>query len=454
MTDRRAGRPLSQVLAAAFVAVAIAAVATLALVVWLTTTSETTRLSSEQREQTARQVSQALADEYGRRGSWSNLDASAAVALAAQADAVLIVRASDGRVVVDSRPGRGPGTGAGGMHASTLTRPISAAGRTVGVAEVRFRGTLAQAEQRLRDKLAGAVLFGSAIAVAVALVVTFLVARRISRPVGRLTAAARRLEGGDLSARAAQARAPGELGTLAAAFDSMAEALDRQERSRRQLVADLAHELRTPVTILRGNLEELIDGAAEATPQRLGSLHEEILRLGALVAQLDALGRSETPVDQLQCEPVDLGALAATEVNALCSQFDANGVAINCAVQPAVLLGDRMKLGQVVTNLLSNAIKFTPPGGHVDVAAGTTDGEVWLQIADSGPGISPAEREHVFERFWRGNDARAVAGSGIGLAVVYEIVRAHRGRVEVDDAPGGGARFTVRAAAAPTGARG
>jgi two-component system sensor histidine kinase BaeS len=239
---------------------------------------------------------------------------------------------------------------------------------------------------------------------------------------------------------------PGELGELARAFDTMAEAQERETRARAQLVADLSHEVRTPMTILRGNLEELIDGIEAPTPDRLASLHEEILRLDGLIQHLDALGRAGTTIREPDREPVELSELIRAALEALTPQFTAKQLIVHHDLVPVVVHGDRVKLGQVVANLLSNALKFAPGRGTIDVTVVADDsaGEAVLVVADDGPGLPREERERAFDRFWRGSAAAGVAGRGIGLAVVQEIVHAHGGTAAVDEGPRGGARFTIR----------
>lgn len=433
-------------LAVAFVAVALTAVVALALVVILQSRSETQRASDADRRQAARQVAAVLARAYGERGSWSGARFDQATALAAREDAVLIVRDGQGQLVLGPSAGQGQGRGLGaGRHAAAVSAAVTDGGRRVGTAELRFPGTLARSEQKLRSALWRALLLGSAIAIAIALLVAALVTQRIAGPLRRLTSAARRLRSGDLSARAEQADMPGELGELAHAFDAMADALERESGARTRIVADLSHEVRTPMTILRGNLEELIDGIEPPTTERLASLHEEVLRLDGLIEQLDVLGRAGSPVRALDCAPVDLAELTAAALEALASQFAAKRLTAHADLAPVTVNGDRVKLGQVVANLLSNALKFTPEGGTIDVtiATGAAPDVALLAVADDGPGVSLDERERVFDRFWRGSTAKGVAGRGIGLAVVQEIVHAHGGTVTVDRGPRGGTRFTV-----------
>ena len=228
----------------------------------------------------------------------------------------------------------------------------------------------------------------------------------------------------------------------------MADTLDSEREARRRLVSDLAHEVRTPIAILQGNLEELVDEIAQATPQRLASLHEEVLRLGALVEDLDALAHADAPVAVIDREPVELEALARAQVEALRPRLDAKALTLEQQFSPVTVLGDRARLGQVLANLLSNAMKFTPEGGQIKVLVDTADGAARISVADSGPGIPADEQGRVLERFWRGSAARGTSGRGIGLAVAADIIRAHGGQIEVGNADAGGARFVVTLPAA------
>ena len=287
------------------------------------------------------------------------------------------------------------------------------------------------------------MILGSAIAVAIALLGATLVSRRITLPLRRLAEAARRLRAGDLDTRVADDSDPGELGELARTFDSMAETLARQADARRRLAGDLAHEVRTPIAILQGNLEELVEDAAQATPARLASLHEEVLRLGSLVEQLDVLGQADAPVQIIDRAPVDLSELVRAQLEALRPQLDGKRLTLEHRLGAVTVDGDRVRLGQVVANLLSNAVKFSPAGGRIEVIVESIGADARISVADTGPGIPADERAHVFDRFWRGSAAGSVSGRGIGLAVVSDNVRAHGGRVEVEGSRSGGTRFMV-----------
>lgn len=449
-TVRRGPGRLGIRLALAFVGIALAAIAVLAVLTLLASRSEVSALVERQQEARAGEVAAALAEAYRATGSWAGADLRAAYALAAADGAALQVRDTAGRIV--SRPqhamaemmtrlhGGGPGTALG----PPLTVAVTASGRRVGTAVLRFpAGSLPAPEREVRDALARTVLIGSGLAALLALVVAAAVSRRITRPLVDLTAALRRFERGDRAARVGLGASPGELGELADAFDRMAGTLAREESLRRALVADVAHELRTPVTILRAYCEELVDGVAEPTPERLASLHDEVLRLGTIVDDLATLASAEAAGLRLERQVVGLDRVAGDAAELLRPWFAASELELRLELEPVEVEGDPGRLGQVVTNLLTNALKFTPPGGRVTLAVSSQGALARLSVTDTGPGIPPEELPHVFERFWRGSRAAGVGGSGIGLAVVAELVHAHSGRVDVASTIGEGTAFTV-----------
>ena len=333
----------------------------------------------------------------------------------------------------------------------TRSADVVVGGRAVGsatllfVAQVRPDPT-ATFRQALVDDL---VLAGLAAAVLGALA-AFVVAPRLSRPLRRLTDAVDRVAEGDRSARADLPDAVGELGVLARAVDHMAADLEREDRLRRALVADVAHELRTPLTILLGEVEALEDGVVPADPARLASLHEEVLRLARLVEDLDAIAAAEAAGLQLQRAPADLAAVVEVALSGLQDQLAASGVHVETTLAPAEVLGDAHRLAQVVRNLVTNAAKFSPPGGTISLTTASRGTDAVLRVTDDGPGIPSGELAHVFERFWRGEHARGTPGSGVGLAVVAELVAAHGGGVEATNAPPRGACLTVRLPLAPS----
>lgn len=284
----------------------------------------------------------------------------------------------------------------------------------------------------------------AALALLLAAAAALLLSRMISRPLVGLAAAARAVEQGVPDATKLLRPGPGELGQVSRAFNQMADTLRREDELRRSLVADVAHELRTPVTILRGQTEQLLDGLAEPSTDRLASLHEEVLRLDRLVEDLATLSAAEAAGLRMERRPVALDEVLTSAANAMRPQYGNAEIDLTVRTEPARGYGDPQRLTQVFGNLLGNAAKFTPPGGSVHVELRPEGYQAVITVADTGPGIPEADRPHVFDRFWRGQSAGRRSGTGIGLAVVAELVAAHAGTVTVSGGPGGGALFTVR----------
>lgn len=434
----------------AFVGVAAVAIAAFAGLTLWAGRGDVNDLVHRQQQATVGNTAAALVDAYRASRSWAAADVRAARAVAISGGALLEVRDAGGTLVL--RAGRGIGPG-GGMHgvapglAAAYGSPQTAAvvvdGASVGTATLRFpENTLPPAERQLRDALTRTTVLGVLIAAAVALLVGFVVAEGITRPLRRLIDAVQQLGRGDRSARA-NLRAPAELGRLAAAVDTMAATLEREDELRRALTADVAHELRTPVTILTAQCEAILDGVAQPSTEQVGSLYEEVLRLGRVIEDLETLASAEAAGLRLERAPVDLAGLVEETTGLLAPQFEAAEVGLAARLEPATVSGDRLRLAQVVRNLLTNALKFTPAGGRVEIAVARHDGVVELAVSDTGVGIPADELPHVFERFWRGSNGRITAGSGVGLAVVDQLVRAHGGSVTAASEAGHGAVFTV-----------
>ncbi|HEX5995450.1 MAG TPA: HAMP domain-containing sensor histidine kinase, partial [Jiangellales bacterium] len=269
------------------------------------------------------------------------------------------------------------------------------------------------------------------------------VSRRLTTPLAALAGAARAFAGGDRSARVGL-RPPGELGDVAAAFDSMADEVAAAEAARRRQAADLAHEIRTPLAGLQAGLEELRDGLDAPDPARLAGLHDQALRLGRVVDDLAQLASAEAAATSLHLTDLDLATVVARTVDSQEPQLRAAGLTIDRQiVGPVPVLADPDRIHQVVVNILTNAARFCRPGDRVSVRVFGADERGVVEVADTGPGIATADVPHVFERRWRGRNSAGITGSGIGLAVVRELVEAHRGTVSVRSSPGTGTTFTV-----------
>jgi two-component system sensor histidine kinase BaeS len=277
---------------------------------------------------------------------------------------------------------------------------------------------------------------------AVALLVAFAVSGRILRPVGELTAAARRMREGDLTARV-RPRGDDEMARLARAFNEMAERLAHTERTKRQLVSDVAHELRSPVTNLRCSLEAIQDGLAPPDRARVDALHAETLLLQRLIADLQDLALADAGGLMLERVPVDVGAAIERALGA-----DRGGARVIVAVDPDArrVIADAGRLEQMLRNLIGNARRHTPPDGAIRVRATRHGGAVRIAVADTGCGIAAEHLPYVFERFYRADASRdrATGGAGLGLAIVRRLAEAQGGRVSaVSDGEGRGATFTI-----------
>ncbi|HVC86541.1 MAG TPA: HAMP domain-containing sensor histidine kinase [Gaiellaceae bacterium] len=455
MAEHRSRASLRLRLLGAFVAVAAVATAAFAALTLWSARSDVNQLVRRQQQATSADVVAAVAAAYRGAGRWTLADLRPARAIAVSAGAVMEVRDAGGSLVFQGGRGMGPpgGTGTRGPGTAQLgaafgaaqTRPVVVDGGTVGSVSLRFpKNALPPAERQLRDALTRTTVYGVLAAVVLALVVGFLVADGITRPIRRLIVAVQRLGRGDRSARANLQRAPGELGELAAAVDAMAATLEREDELRRALTADVAHELRTPVTILTAQCEAMIDGVTPASPEQLSSLHDEALRLGRVIDDLETLASAEAAGLRLERSRVDLGAVVEEAVALVRPQFETAEIELETNAEPAPVNGDEHRLMQVVRNLLINALKFTPAGGSVAVGVSCSDGVAELRVVDTGVGIVPEDVDHVFDRYWRGANGKTTSGSGIGLAVVRELVRAHDGTVAVSTEPGHGSTFTVR----------
>src|ERR1035441_2076877 len=438
MTRPGGAGPVALRLALAFVGVALAAVALLAGRTAAFVAADVSRLVTRQQADMTRAVAVAAGAAWDSSDSWTGADLSPILDLAARVGADVQVRDRAGTVVSSS-------PGFPGMSAARERREaVDVRGERAGLVTVRFSGSgLGGADEALRADLWRAIAGAAGLAALLALLVALAVSRRITSPVARLIPVAEAMGGGDRQVRAGDVRGPAELRDLAIAFDQMAESLARQEKVRRNLVADVAHELRTPVAVLQAGHEALLDGITEPTPGQLASLRDEVLRLARMVDDLQRLASAEAAALQLTLIGCDLADIAATPAARLPAAFRAAGVRLQRRLSDVQVTGDPGRLDEVITNLLTNALKFTPAGGSVLLEAGPHELQARLQVSDTGAGIAPDELPHIFDRFYRGQHAAGIAGSGIGLTVVTELVHAHHGQLNVTSTPGRGTQITV-----------
>jgi signal transduction histidine kinase len=460
-------------LLAAFALVVVVAVGTIAIVSSQATTRQFQIYVSRGKQQRAERLAPSLAAYYAQTGAWDGVGEWLAD-LASSSDAQGAQQPGGQGTGMGRRRGQAIGYGgdrlllvdtAGKVLADSLGAlvgerlpeadlafgtPIAWEGETVGVLLIPAEGSLYEAaEAEYLRQVNRALLWAGLASGAIALILGVLLARQLTAPLRALTRAAQSLTHSQAARRHEQdvpqveIRTQDEVGELGRAFNQMAGSLAQQERLRRNLMADIAHELRTPLSVIRGDLEALLDGVYQPTPDVLASLQEESLLLSRLVDDLRALALAEAGQLQLEREPFDLDVLLQGIVTSFDLQADSKGQTLMLDLPPGRLLvnADAQRVRQVVANLVSNALRHAPDSGnHVLVSALSLPGEVQVSVADDGPGISPEEIPYVFDRFWRGDGARA-GGSGMGLAIARELVRAHSGRIWVESELGEGSTF-------------
>lgn len=283
---------------------------------------------------------------------------------------------------------------------------------------------------------------------AAALGVSAYVAQRVARPVAALAGAAADVAEGNYAVRVAAPGLGAEFDTLAGAFNAMAGRLRSVETTRQRLLADLGHEMRTPLATIEAYLEAAEDGVGVDDEDTLSVLRTQTARLRRLAEDLAAVSRAEEHRLNLHPAPTPPDDLARAAVAAAGQRYAAKGVTLRLETDENApeVYADQERMGQVLTNLLDNALRHTPPGGQVTVRVRRAAAGVDLVVTDTGEGIAAEHLPHVFERFYRADGARdrGRGGSGIGLAIVRAVVAAHGGRVTASSAgPGAGARFTV-----------
>jgi two-component system, OmpR family, sensor histidine kinase BaeS len=302
-------------------------------------------------------------------------------------------------------------------------------------------------EQQFLDAVNQSLWVASVLVVLIAGLMSLVFARRMTSPIQHMTRAAKQISAGQLDERI-PVETRDEIGELAASFNQMAESLEKNRQMNQQLLAGIAHELKTPLTIIQGNLEAILDGVQEATPEKIAALHTETALLNRLVNDLRDLTLAEAGQLRLSVEPLKLRPLIAKIVEML--QPMLHDKSINLIVKvPAslpVVTADPDRVTQVFYNLLSNAIRHTPDHGQIDINAATSKDKKFAEITvrDNGDGIPAEDLPLIFNHFYRVDEARArtTGGTGVGLAITKLLVEAQGGAITATSTPGEGSAFT------------
>ena len=361
----------------------------------------------------------------------------------------------EGKVIV-----AGPGFGRGQMAPRELLRTREAIivdGDTVGwVIATTHDPVRAATEQAFLWRVNSALFVASAGAILLSLVLSVLLSRSLTRPVRDLTLATEALAKGELG-RQVPVRAQDEVGALARSFNAMSHALARAESLRKQMTADIAHELRTPLSLILGHAEALDDGVLPPTPETMHVIHDEARRLSRLVEDLRTLTLSDAGELPLTMHPTPVAELVERTIASYRAQAQRRDIELHTEIAPDLpeVLADPDRIAQVLGNLLSNALHHTPDGGKITVSAQRENGgAVCLAVQDTGPGIVAEDLERVFERFYRTDRSRArdEGGSGLGLAIARSLVVAHGGRMWAECGAKNGADDAAKDGGAKDGA--
>ncbi|WP_296559536.1 ATP-binding protein [uncultured Acetobacterium sp.] len=273
---------------------------------------------------------------------------------------------------------------------------------------------------------------------------TFL-AKRLSSPILKTVSVAKEISDGDYAVRIKESSNTKELDELIITINHLADSLGKQEALRKQLTADVAHELRTPLTSVGTHIEAMIEGVWEPTTERLKSCHDEILRIGKIIQDLESLAKVESENIKLQKSKINIVEAIDKALYSLAAEIKKKNLDVVTTGMGSDIEADLNRITQVLINLISNAVKYTPEGGAIEVSLSESDTDQKIQIKDNGIGIGEEDLPFIFERFYRADKSRnrMTGGTGIGLAIVKSIVSAHGGTVEVESRLSEGSCFTI-----------
>jgi signal transduction histidine kinase len=299
-------------------------------------------------------------------------------------------------------------------------------------------------QEQFLDDVSDALTLTAGAAVVLALIMGVLFAWALTRPLQYLQQSAVSIAQGNVGTQMPVV-GTSEFREVAGAFNRMSAALAESQTVRRRMTSDIAHELRSPASVMRGQLEAMMDGVFPLNTEQLAVVYDQTLHLGRLIEDLRTLTRAEADRLPLDLGPVDLAALVQRVTADFAPLAQDQGIMLTATAAPNLpsVRADAGRLRQVLANLLANALRYTPQGGWVTVDAAARDAAVRIAVCDTGPGLTPEQAAHVFERFYQTDDARRrdEDGSGLGLAIAQELVRLHQGRIWVESTVGQGSRF-------------
>ena len=381
-----------------------------------------------------------LSEYYLKMGDWRGVDR-----LFRQDRALLayVLADENGEVVSAPTPERlGTKLSSSEMQAGT---PIEVEGETVGtILPASVLRWINPVEQRFLSSVSLGLWITAGVVSGVGIVISVLLARQLTVPLKRLGLAAQRISQGELSDRVPVA-SEDELGHLARSFNEMVESLEESEQARRQMIADISHELRSPISVIRTALEGMRDGLLEPDAENFASLHNKILLTTRLVEDLQKLALADAGELSILREVCRLDELLGNVCATVGVEIEDQGIDLKLELSEAPLVNvDRQRIEQVVLNLLHNAMRYTPLGGKIEVSLGSAiEGWARVSVCDTGPGVPEEDKENIFDRFYRSDRSRAreTGGAGLGLSIAKVLVEVHGGRIWVANREEGGACF-------------
>jgi signal transduction histidine kinase len=445
-------RSLSLKLILAFLAVVLVAVALVAVIASQTTAKEFSDFIFDQYQEGY--ISQ-LEEYYRSHGEWAGVDAEMSFPGRVPLDGHIPPGARErGGITITDESGKIIIAGSGYQPGDTVSRaefadasPITVDGQTVGwILSIRMEFGRGPSEALFLNRINQALIFSAIGALFVALVLGIFLARTLTRPLRELTAATRAVAEGDLGLTV-PVRSKDELGELTASFNRMSEELNRSTSIRRQMTADIAHELRTPISIILGHADAVHDRVLPPTQETFDVIRDEACRLERLVEDLRTLSMADAGELALTRRPISPNSLlddAAAAYHPLALEKE---IKVHREIAPDLpdVYVDPDRMAQVLGNLLSNALGYTHKGGSVTLAASLLEHEVEIRVQDTGPGIGAEDIQHVFDRFYRADKSRQrdSGGLGLGLAIAKSIVENHGGRIWAESSEDSGTTFII-----------
>ena len=435
-------------LALAFVFVALVGVALVAILANRATSVGFQRYLQTGESDQLRELQDDLSAFYAQQGSWQGVNTvlrRSGIGPEASGGGYFLRVVDNDEQVVGSRGGQGRP-----MEEYEVELPVVVNSRQVGTLLATEAGRGGHAGEQYLDSVNQAIVTAGIAAIIVALFLGIFLAHRLTQPLRQLTAATQAVAAGDFSQQVTVSSSD-EIGDLAHDFNQMARTLEISEKQRQQLLADTAHDLRTPISIMRSHLEAMLDGVFPPTPENLAVVHEETLHLSRLVDDVRTLSLVESGHLPLHLSTLDMSELVQQVVAAFVPLAEADGVDLNTKlVEHAPVLADSARLHQVLANLIANALRYAPQGTAsppaVSIIVTTEADTVQVGVGDNGPGLTAEQQQHVFDRFWRSDSARSrdEGGSGLGLAIAQGIVEAHNGSIAVASELGSGTEMIIR----------